>query len=119
MTKKESSRVNSRTKRLSRGAARKRPIKRPAKKLAKIIPFPGATTNPCRWFMDYDEDGNNYIVPANCRAEWQKWIKTEEQGSRALPVPSFAIPIDFFFWMEFSDPCYAGVPLAPSKGGAA
>jgi hypothetical protein len=67
------------------------------KKKSKIIPQ--------RWFLDCDEDGRTYLIPAHERMAWDKWIELPWSPSKPDSIPSFAMPIEEdFSLITFTDP---------------
>lgn len=114
--------------------------KRPAKsrapkapKLASVIPFPcppgtgerlAAAAAPAaqRWFIGTDCSMHRYLVPADCRADWEAYCDIPEDDERSWSVPAYAISFEGET-LEFAAPTLNGAPvgqkLTGKAGGAA
>ncbi|HEY8356979.1 MAG TPA: hypothetical protein VIL30_05915 [Ramlibacter sp.] len=46
-----------------------------------------------RWFMDTDPAGNQYLIPASQRMEWDAWTMAAEESSELPVLPSWARPL--------------------------
>ena len=58
-----------------------------------------------RWFLDRDCAGNEYLIPADRREEWDAWDIACEEAGDLLPAPTWARPLrDQVRWVEFECP---------------
>ena len=44
---------------------------------------------PKRYFIGRDSDGHEYLVEAEMRFEWQKWLDIPEEDVRSWQAPDF------------------------------
>ena len=60
---------------------------------------------PQRWFLDCDEDGHNFLIPADKRAIWESWIDLPWSDTKYKSVPDFVRPVnDCYSNVTFTDP---------------
>ena len=74
---------------------------------------------PIRWFVGCDQDGGDYLVPAVHRSKWEEWCDLDPDTEESWATPNYAIPIDGFSQIEFTNPTLDGRPVAGTEGGAA
>ena len=47
-----------------------------------------------RFFLDSDNDGHWYVIPAEKRSEWEVWSNLDGEDERAWDTPEWAVPIN-------------------------
>lgn len=58
-----------------------------------------------RFFMDCDESGHYFVVPASRRAEWEQWTLIPVEDDRAWVPPDYARSVGCSPTMlSFTDP---------------
>ncbi len=65
---------------------------------------PSLTDPQARWFLDCDHDSHSYLVPADRRKEWERWIDLDQGDEASWVVPDFAIPTDGYHTVTFTLP---------------
>jgi hypothetical protein len=63
------------------------------------------TASPQRWFIDCDQNGHTYLIPAEERAAWEKWVGLYWTEAKGEAIPAFARPTcDNFADITFTNP---------------